>query len=131
MDDLNAIQITLGIGGVAIGLPFLVFRTMKTLKDLWPSLTGAAAIRVVYLIAAIIATVIMTALASYDGVDWEDPAAVATLVITWFVLTTGIAETAKGYYADLFKQSVPGLPPTSGETVVSVTSVPTDVLEQR
>lgn len=116
MDDPSTMQIALGAGVGVVGVPFVVYRLMMAMKDLFPDLRDRAAVRAVYAVSAAIATLILIAAGAYAGVTWT-AATVATAALAWIVFTAGIAEIAKGYYSNDHKVGIAGLPPSSEASV--------------
>lgn len=108
MDE--SLTLALGAGVGIVSVPLIVNRAVMALKDLFPGLHGAAAVRVVYAMSAVLSTVMLTALGSYTGVT-ADVATVAALALAWFTFTLGMAEYAKGVYSNDNKVAVAGSPP--------------------
>lgn len=120
MGDVSGLQVAGGAFGVVSVSALLMILTQR-LKDYWPNCSGRAAMAAVDALSALV-----TALVLYQvGVNWYDPASYIALAMG--TLSLGIV--ARGHYAALFKQSVPGLPPAADETIVNVDTVPTDTME--
>ena len=108
--DPTTMQVALGAGVGIVGVPFIVYRIMQALKDLFPGLRDERARWVVYGISALTATLLLIAIGAYTRMN-PTPEELATAALAWIVFTGGIAEIAKGYYSNDFKVSVSGLPP--------------------
>lgn len=119
--DVEATEVALLAGG-AVSVGSLVLLQVQALKALFPRLAGQTAIA-----ATLLVSLVSVAIAAEGiGVNWY---AAATYIYV-YIGTISVFVSAVSQYAFLFKQSVPGLPPRSDETVINVDTVPTEALER-
>jgi hypothetical protein len=117
--DVTQVQIAAGLAGT-VTTSALVMILLQNVKAMVPNLQGEGA-EVAGGLASLVAVTAAMGLAR--DTNWYDWTTYVLLFISWMSLWVG----ARSTYALLFKQSVPGLPPTEGEMVTSVTKRDTDM----
>ena len=111
MDNLDSTTIAAGMFG-SVTLGTLVMLLLQQVKAFWPTLAGRQAEAAN--VAVSFVAVLLVVVASRS--DWR-------AMDTWLALiigTLGTTVIARGVYAQLFKVSVPGVPPPAGAEAVVV-----------
>lgn len=110
--EVDGVMIAAGIfGSVTVGT--FIFYLMQIIKGFTGDrVQGVAAEAMVLIVSAL---AIVVALVSV-GADWTDENTYVSLIIG----TLGATVIARGVYAQLFKISVPGIPPPSESTATVV-----------
>lgn len=113
--ELDSVMIAAGVfGSVTIGT--FIFYIMQIIKGFTGDRVQGVAAEAMVLIVSTLAIVV--ALVSVDA-NWQDSGTYVSLIIG----TLGATVIARGVYAQLFKISVPGIPP-SPEATATVVSDP-------
>lgn len=117
MDNLDSITIAAGVFG-SVTLGALVMLLMQQVKAFYPGLAGRASeVAVVGVSFAAVVLVLLSVRA--------DPRALDTY-LALVIGTLGTTVIARGVYSQLYHQSVPNLPPETGERIVAVETAPED-----
>jgi len=117
MDNLDSITIAAGVFG-SVSLGTLVTLLMQQVKAFMPTLAGRAAEVAVMAVSGLAVAVALVAIRA-------DPRALDTY-LALFIGTLGTTVIARGVYSQLYHQSVPNLPPETGERIVAVETAPED-----
>ena len=108
MNDIGSVEIAAGLAG-SLTVGTLIFLILQNVKAFAPNLNGRNAETVLLLISALVAA---AAFITAD-VNWYD----AQTIIAFIVATLSASVLARSTYAQLFKVSVTGSPPSSEATV--------------
>lgn len=108
MGDVGSMEVIAGVFGT-VSVSFLCFLQVQALRGFWPSLSGRAAVGVVYAVAALTAAIVLT----QAGIGLRDRDG----LVAWYIGTLSVGLIAQGIYSQLFKISVDGAPPSPEASV--------------
>lgn len=111
MDNLDSTTIAAGMFG-SVTLGTLVMLLLQQVKAFWPTLAGRQAEAANVAVSFVAVLLVVVAARS----DWR-------ALDTWLAIVIGTLGTtviARGVYAQLFKVSVPGVPPPSDAEAIAV-----------